>query len=399
MVDLAVNSPKNEPVEGTIREIFPLRNYVFFSKGSTEIPDRYVILKKDEVADFNEFEPEVYAPNELAGRSDRQLLVYYNILNIIGDRMVKNPNSKITLVGSSEKGKQDGIKMAASIKTYLVTVFEIDSNRIALKGQVKPTFPTEGGEPTTANTPLEGDRRVAIETKSPELLISFKTGEESVLKPVVVSSRQTAPLNSYVSFKVNESEIPISNWKLKLTDSLGRTQSFGPFESTSEEISGDKILGDAAQGTYDVEMTATLEDGQIVKQDTTIRVIKWKPEINQKAMRYSIIFDYNQALVIPIYVNYLKNEIVPKIPMGGTISIQGYADAIGNEEYNQKLSLARAKNVEKILRKELNKNGRNDVTINVVGFGEDLKNAQFDNKFPEERYYNRSVIIDIAPKK
>ena len=39
-VQFSVNAPKNIPVGRTVREIFPLRNYVFFDLGSTEIPDR-----------------------------------------------------------------------------------------------------------------------------------------------------------------------------------------------------------------------------------------------------------------------------------------------------------------------------------------------------------------------
>jgi hypothetical protein len=35
-------------------EIFPLRNYVFFNEGSTEIPNRYVSLTKNQVKDFKE---------------------------------------------------------------------------------------------------------------------------------------------------------------------------------------------------------------------------------------------------------------------------------------------------------------------------------------------------------
>jgi hypothetical protein len=45
-------------------EIFPLRNYVYFNNGSSEIPNRYVLLNKDQVKDFKEdqlsFAPKIY---------------------------------------------------------------------------------------------------------------------------------------------------------------------------------------------------------------------------------------------------------------------------------------------------------------------------------------------------
>jgi hypothetical protein len=39
------------------------------------------------------------------------------------------------------------------------------------------------------------------------------------------------------------------------------------------------------------------------------------------------------------------------------------------------------------------------VKFEVYGFGEDQGLAPFDNKLPEERFYNRTVIIDILPAK
>jgi hypothetical protein len=47
----------------------------------------------------------------------------------------------------------------------------------------------------------------------------------------------------------------------------------------------------------------------------------------------------------------------------------------------------------------LTKAGRSDVKFEVHGFGEDEGLSPFENKFPEERFYNRTVIIDIIPQK
>jgi hypothetical protein len=48
-VQFTVNSPNNVPGERRMTEIFPLRNYVFFNEGSSEIPNRYVSLTKNQV--------------------------------------------------------------------------------------------------------------------------------------------------------------------------------------------------------------------------------------------------------------------------------------------------------------------------------------------------------------
>ncbi|MEY3421069.1 MAG: hypothetical protein RIR48_1358, partial [Bacteroidota bacterium] len=129
-VRFTINSPKNVPAERTVSETFPLRNYIFFDLGSTEIPDRYVLINKNQAKDFKEDQPEIFMPKTLSGRSDREMTVYYNLLNILGDRMVKNPSATVKLVGSSEKGPQDGLKMAESVRKYLTGVFNVDTSRI-----------------------------------------------------------------------------------------------------------------------------------------------------------------------------------------------------------------------------------------------------------------------------
>lgn len=166
-VQFSVYAPENIPGERNVRELFPLRNYVFYDLGSNEIPSRYIRLKKDEAKDFKEDQVGITASVTPSGRSARQMNVYYNVINILGDRMVKNPATTITLVGSSEKGPDDGIIMAESIKTYLVDVFEINRDRITTKGQFKPNIPSEQPGGTKELELLrEGDRRVSIESNS-----------------------------------------------------------------------------------------------------------------------------------------------------------------------------------------------------------------------------------------
>nr|WP_315182056.1 OmpA family protein [uncultured Flavobacterium sp.] len=77
--------------------------------------------------------------------------------------------------------------------------------------------------------------------------------------------------------------------------------------------------------------------------------------------------------------------------------MHGHTDIIGEEAYNMSLSLDRANEVKNIIEKALSNAGRNDVTFEVHGFGEDQNVSPFENKFPEERFYNRTVIIDIIP--
>jgi len=323
VVAFAVNAPKNVPAVLKVTEVFPVRNYVFFDLGSTEIPNCYVLLKKDEVKDFREDQLETVKPKDMAGHSDRQMIVYYNILNILGDRMVKNPSTIVTLVGSSREGSKDGREMAESIKEYLVNVFGISGSRITIKGQSRPDVPSEQPGGTKELVLLhEGDRRVSIE-----------------------------------------------------------------------------ILGTIPSGDYKVKMVADTKDGRIEKKESTVHMVLWTPPQTEEGMRYSILYDFNKSKANDMYEKYLAEIVTPKIPLNGTVIIQGHTDIIGGEENNIELSVARANDVKGILEKSLAKAGRSDVKFQVNGFGEDEKSAPFENKYPEERFYNRTAIIDIIPVK
>jgi len=393
-----VDSPKNIPVERKVRESLPLRNYVFFDLESTEIPDRYVLLTKDQVIDFKEDQLDGFASKRRSGRSERQMTAYYNILNIVGDRLGKNPSSSITLVGSSEKGPEDGEAMAGSIKQYLINVFQINGSRINIEGRHKPLLSSEqpGGQ-LELELLREGDRRVTIESHSPALLMEYQNGTNAPLKSVEISDVQKAPLDSYISFMVFDPNAELTSWLLEITDETGMAQHFGPFTVKKVSKPGKQLLGDRQSGEFRVSMIGQTKNGDTVQKDTTIQIVLWSQKENIEGMRFSVLFEFNDSKSISIYEKYLTNVVTPKIPVNGTLIIQGYSDIIGNEENNQKLSLTRAIDVSGIFRRALSNVGRDDVKIKVFGFGEDESLSPFENNLPEERFYNRTVIIDIIP--
>ncbi|ERM82770.1 hypothetical protein P872_04430 [Rhodonellum psychrophilum GCM71 = DSM 17998] len=395
-VGFKIDSPKNLPLGNQIIETFPLRNYVFFNAGSTEIPKRYVILEKEQVKDFKADQLEVFAPTVLSGRSDRQMMVYYNVLNILGDRMVKNPSASIKLVGSSEKGSQEGTKMAETIKKYLVGTWGIAGTRIATEGLDKPKFPSKKqGGTRELDLLLEGDRRVSIESSFPALLMEFKGGLDVPLRPVSTE----APEESYVSFDVEGAEEAFTSWRLEVKDDQGRVQNFGPYTENKISLPGKLILGDKPEGEYKIAMVGQTESGETIRKETTSKIVKWTPPTSQEGMRFSIIYEFNDAKAIASYEKYLTDVVAPKITQGATVVIHGHTDAIGEEAYNLALSQARANDVKSILERSLLKAGRNDVKFDVKAFGEDANLSPFQNKFPEERAYNRTVIIDVLPRK
>ena len=394
-VSFSSTPPTNVATVKVVREVFPIRNYVFFNETSTAIPNRYVILNKSEVKDFKEDQVQFKTPNTVSGRSERQMLVYYNILNILGDRMVKNPNTKITLVGSSENGRQEGIVMAQNIKTYLVTVFEINENRIAVEGRDKPAVPSEQiGGTKELGLLREGDRRVSIESNSPELLMEFQSGKNAPLKPIEIVTGNQNPSNDVI-FDVKGAEETLSFWTLQIIDEKGKTQNYGPYTQEQVSIPRKTIMGNQPEGNYKTIMTGTTKTGKVINQESTMLLTPYVAPVVQESIRFSVIYEFNESKAISIYDKYLTEIVAPKIPQNGTVIITGHTDIIGEVDYNKNLSLARANDVKSILEKSLAASGRTDVKFQVRGEGENEKLAPFENKYPEERFYNRTVIIDI----
>lgn len=399
-VSFSVDSPTNTQGESRYTEIFPLRNYVYFNNGSNAIPNRYVLLNSNQVKSFKEDQLEDYTPQKLSERSKRQMTVYYNILNILGDRMQKNPNATISLVGSSEQGPADGLAMSESIKKYLVEVFAITPSRISTKGQSKPNIPSQQPGGTLELALLqEGDRRVSIESTSSDLLMEFQSGAGAQLKPVKIVALQEAPASSYVTFNNKGANEALSTWSLQITDEEGKMQSFGPYNQDEISIPGKVLLGSRPEGDFKVRMIGQNKSGKVVEKETPIHVVLWTPAKTEEGLRYSIIYEFNKSKANTIYEKYLTDVIAPKIAAGSTVIVHGHTDAIGEEVHNQKLSLARANDVKNIIESALSKVNRSDVKFQLNGYGENINQSPFDNNTPEERAYNRTVIIDIVPSK
>lgn len=398
-VAFSINAPQIERIESRMREVFPLRNYVFFTLGSNEIPSRYVLLNKDQASKFKEEQVQFSVSKKRTKRSERQMTVYYNLLNILGDRMQKNPKSTIKLVGSSENGISEGLVMATNVKHYLTRVFNIDSTRIGLEGSIKPAHPSErvGGK-LELDLLREGDRRVMIESNSPELLMEFQSGD-APLRAVELTSSDWVENNDQIMIHADGAKEAYKNWILELKDSNGKTVNFGPYKKDSVAISRKDLLKNQQQGTFVAVLIGTTQNGDVVKKETTMRVLPLEKAEIIESIRFSVIYEFNESKSNAIYEKYLTEIVVEKIPMHATVIIKGYTDIIGEDNYNQNLSLARATDVKNTLAESLEKRGRSDVKFEIFGYGEDARYSIFENTYPEERFYNRTVVIDIIAKK
>lgn len=395
-VEFSVRAPKIIPKSREVSETLPLLNYVFFDEGSTSIPSRYVQLSPTEASNFKEAQLQNEQVPNMNGRSTRQLNVYYNILNIIGDRMRENPNSTVNLSGASANGIDEGKLFADEIKTYLANNFAIDASRITTQGRLKPLIPSEQVGGTKELTALrQGDRRVDITSSSPALALEVGGG---MMKPVVIQTQMEDPLDSHLIFNVDGATDLLKSYTIDVTDSNGQIQHYGPYYTDKESISGKTVLGSNQEGEYTVTMNGITKNGALVKKETKVYLSR-QNEVIEKGYRYSVLFNFDKTKTIASYQKFLEDVVTPLISNGSTVIIHGHTDNIGSIDYNQSLSQERANETQQILENSLKKSGINDVKFECFGFGENTDQAPFDNNLPEERFYNRTVIIDIvAPK-
>jgi outer membrane protein OmpA-like peptidoglycan-associated protein len=172
---------------------------------------------------------------------------------------------------------------------------------------------------------------------------------------------------------------------LRSTVSFALFTAAGAFDNTGNSV----IQGDIGSKTY----TATG-----FPPGTTLHVVILTEQRIEEMMRFSITFEFDDSESILIYKKYLTDIVIPKIPLNGKVILYGHTDIIGDEEHNSQLSLQRMRTVRTIIENSLQKTGRKDVVFEEYWYGEDEVASPFANKFPEERFYNRTVIIDIIPK-
>lgn len=392
MVNFSVVSPENAPVSVSFIESFPLRNYVFFDLGSASIPTRYTKLNREQAVNFSEGQLGRFNQITAVGRPNRQMTVYYNILNIVGERMQSNPTASINLVGSSEQGERQAVAMAESVKSYLVTTFGITPTRITTRSQGVQATQRSGNDGELLR---QENNRVAIESNSIALLKEFQTGPNAPLKSIAVA--EEAPLDSYVTFNVDGASKEFKSWKLEVRDENNRMQTFGPYTNDQVRLSGKSILGDRSRGSYRFTMMGETHNGRTVTKQAQAQIVQWVTPVVEHGNRYSVIYEFDQSQAAAAYEKYLLDVVTPAISAGATVRIQGYSDTIGDADYNQKLSIARAENVRSIIQSGLTKAGRTDVRFDVKGHGAVISQSQFWNTLPEQRYYNRAVLVDIIP--
>ncbi len=164
--------------EYSYRQELPLLPIIFFDyPGDYNIPSRYIQFP-------GSYQARDYTDTNDVGNNVGYRGKYYELLNILGYRMTKYPETRIMLQGgySNEAGESEEIALirAEVVREYLANVWKIDTGRVAL---IRPQLACDSG----ANTQRQEEaRRVMIHT-----------GSWNLIRPVsyAVTSMETSPLH------------------------------------------------------------------------------------------------------------------------------------------------------------------------------------------------------------
>jgi outer membrane protein OmpA-like peptidoglycan-associated protein len=383
---MVLDLPKVTVSEEINNNYVPILPYIFYGAGDSELQNRYITLNSSEINYFDESTLE-----------DSVLAVYYNILNIVGSRMQKNTNAKLTLTGCVEP-LDDGDnlnKLASSrtqtVKDYLVNIWGISADRIITKSRQLP----EDISNRTIDEGRQENRRVELSTDSYEILAPVRlikydskvTPESIILHPIVWYDENLKNWDIQINYEYNT--------LLWQKSGIG-----SPSSPMQWNFDRDKMIELARKDVQGNHISATLNvvdnDGYSDEASTAIPIFYkskskyYDGEIVQDSVveRYNLIFfDYDKPLINKENQNIFKT-ILSRINTNSSVSITGFTDKLGTDEYNNQLSIDRAESVETSIKQRV-------VPENIFskGVGETLI---YDNDIPEGRFYNRTVIIEIT---
>ena len=363
-------------------KIQPVLNYIFFDEGSSVIPKRYNLLSKIEVPSFKE--ADLFHSTTLQ--------TYYELLNVIGNRLNKIQTANIKLVGCNDGGssaKEDieiSLQRAESVKRYLTEVWKISSERIKIESR---NLPEKASTPIDELEKIEENRRVEIYADNEAILrpIQYTDTLRIITPPTIrfktdiISSKKITDADIIVKhddkvikiLKSNSSSGKFTDWKLD--------EDIMIMKNVTKDLTYKFLVKDSKNN-----IASTL-DKTIQFNVTTVKQKKREKKGDKEIDRFSLIlFDFDKADLNAANLKILE-DIKRKIKNNSDVYITGHTDRTGDDNYNLKLSIERAFTVKKALG-----------VIKAIAEGQGEKVILHDNDLPEGRFFCRTVNIIVETK-
>ncbi|MBC8125510.1 MAG: OmpA family protein [Candidatus Kapabacteria bacterium] len=268
-------------------ESYPLLPQIFFPESSSDFASTQQIrMDPNETRDFR--------PSDL---SRDQIDVYRNLANVIGYRMRLAAKSTLAVsghvsnVGPEQNNRELSRARAESVKSYLVSAWGIEPERISIKGQL---LPSEPANPTTPDGRGENQRA------------EISTNDPTILEPVEFRDKDLviAPSELILRPEVTDAE-GVRDWSVRMTQGdreMYRSQGEGapkevPYDPVNAEVKPKK--DQPIISTYTVRdangLSASASDTMSVDY-ITLQTMKARQEEGKMVERYSlIVFDFNSA--------------------------------------------------------------------------------------------------------
>lgn len=317
-----------------------------------------------------------------------------NILDIVGYRLKQYPDSKLTITGTTDgKTESKNVTVAKEradfAKSYLTSTYGIDESRLNVVARGLPAKPS-------ANTVPDAEaenRRVEFSSTTPELLspIVIKSDNQRIAYPELIEFRPFTSSNKGVS-----------EWNLHITQAGKALRSFSGV-GTPTPMRWQIRPNELSNSQINVEYLLTVTDSSGLKKEVYgsipveyLSSTKKRTEqlADKSVSKFSLIlFDFDKAELNEENTKIVEENVVPAIQYNSTVTIIGYSDALGDANYNQKLSQKRADVVKKVLETKVR-----DAKYSAKGVGENV--PIFDNNSVIGRHLSRTVqIIVETPKK
>jgi outer membrane protein OmpA-like peptidoglycan-associated protein len=359
----------------------PLLNYVFFDDNSSVLPTRYNSLSKTETGKFEI--DSLYRETTLD--------IYYNILNIVAERMTKYPTANITLIGcNSNLGAEKGNtglsqKRAETARDYLINVWSIGRDRIKIEKRNRPA---------KASTPIEEPDKTQENRR-----VELYSDNDKILEPVFIEKIDRSANPPVVRFKAESmAEAGLKNWQIKSYQNSDMQNKFISNGETEIPAKVDwelekfqKIIPKSPEPiVYSLELEDKKGNKKIIDNQTLpIEVITIQKKRTERVgdfeiERFSLIlFDFDKSTIEGSnkkIIDFISSRIKPE----SEIEIKGYTDRTGDADYNKKLSERRTLSTKTAIKRQ---------DAKAVGIGEE--ELLYNNEIPEGRFYCRTVNIEV----
>lgn len=363
------------------RQFAPLMPVVYFDRGSSLIPDRYVELPPGRVGSF--------ALDSLAHLNS--LEIYHHVLNVIGRRMRDDPATSIALLPLSSHDESPGLSLARaqSVERYLIEAWGIDSSRIRIRlGPAELRRASEMSEEgrqenrrveivsssVSLNAPM-AIARIVRDFDPPQIELIPEYEPSQVARWQITVSRAGKVIEQYSSVDSSNSsgggewEIPHSRGegaKVPLVAELTVVDSLGNTRTVRDEI------------PLILQRTADTVNGLTSRAKESERLLLEVPG-----------FEYNSATVSSRN-QMLTHRIAEMVRSGADVTVTGFSSRTDGGG-GRPLALRRAENVAEVVREVLDRDGVENVSVRTVaGRTVDERSA-----LPEERAFQRGATVLI----